>query len=490
MRIARAVLLSCALVHPPLALAAPCAGFTDVDTSSPFCANVAWMKNRGITLGCTATLYCPDEFVTRLQMAAFLYRLGFQNAFLQGGNSFGATAIVGTDDNQPLEMHVNGTRAMRYEPRAISPNVIGGSAASNVTAGVRGASIGGGGAFINTDPDVDFENANQVTDIYGTVAGGYANRAGDDSGTAVDRPAATVGGGSLNVAAGHWSTVSGGDNNRVDGGYSAVAGGIFNRANGQESTVGGGFQNTAGGASSTVAGGALNQANGQGSMVAGGLANTATGRATLAAGESAIANADGCLLYVAWASHQSGTCNYANIARFIVDRGLLVDYFQRRPDGGGERWVHIGDLFPGQAIRASNNAHLTDAGVWVDGSSSREAKTDFAPVDSRAILDKVATLPITSWRYRDGERGVRHIGPMAEDFTVAFEVGYGPHTIADLDARGVAFAAIQGLNEKVEQRLAAKDAEIAALRADLAALRSALATTSAARPARAPEVAP
>lgn len=54
---------------------APCAGFTDVDDTSAFCANVAWAKNRGVTLGCAATLYCPGDPVTRLQMAAFVSRL-------------------------------------------------------------------------------------------------------------------------------------------------------------------------------------------------------------------------------------------------------------------------------------------------------------------------------------------------------------------------------------------------------------------------------
>ena len=57
-------------------MAAPCAGFVDVDDTSPFCANVAWIKNRGVTLGCDANLYCPDASVTRLAMAAFLNRLG------------------------------------------------------------------------------------------------------------------------------------------------------------------------------------------------------------------------------------------------------------------------------------------------------------------------------------------------------------------------------------------------------------------------------
>lgn len=57
-------------------LAAPCAGFSDVDTTSPFCPNVEWLKNRGVTLGCTAGLYCPNDSVSRLAMAAFMNRLG------------------------------------------------------------------------------------------------------------------------------------------------------------------------------------------------------------------------------------------------------------------------------------------------------------------------------------------------------------------------------------------------------------------------------
>lgn len=59
------------------AAAAPCAGFTDVEDTNPFCANVAWIKNRNITLGCSsATQYCPNDVATRLAMAAFLNRLG------------------------------------------------------------------------------------------------------------------------------------------------------------------------------------------------------------------------------------------------------------------------------------------------------------------------------------------------------------------------------------------------------------------------------
>ena len=60
--------------------AAPCAGFDDVDDATgptaDFCEDVTWIRNRGVTLGCTATQYCPFQFVSRLQMAAFMHRLG------------------------------------------------------------------------------------------------------------------------------------------------------------------------------------------------------------------------------------------------------------------------------------------------------------------------------------------------------------------------------------------------------------------------------
>ena len=74
--VARRVLLLAAFACAP-ALAAPCAGFTDVNDTDPFCPNVQWVKNRGITIGCsTNTVYCPSEIVTRLAMAVFMNRFG------------------------------------------------------------------------------------------------------------------------------------------------------------------------------------------------------------------------------------------------------------------------------------------------------------------------------------------------------------------------------------------------------------------------------
>jgi hypothetical protein len=53
-----------------------CAGFVDVDNADALCANVAWLRNRQITLGCLPEAYCPFGAVTRLAMAAFLNRTG------------------------------------------------------------------------------------------------------------------------------------------------------------------------------------------------------------------------------------------------------------------------------------------------------------------------------------------------------------------------------------------------------------------------------
>ena len=75
--VARLGLIGGMALATPAALAAPpCAGFGDVDALSGFCPNIEWIKNRGVTLGCLAGLYCPTGTVSRDQMAAFMNRLG------------------------------------------------------------------------------------------------------------------------------------------------------------------------------------------------------------------------------------------------------------------------------------------------------------------------------------------------------------------------------------------------------------------------------
>jgi len=102
------------------------------------------------------------------------------------GGTLPGTHFLGTTDNVTLTLAVSGTTALRLEPTSGTPNLIGGYGGNRVTSGVKGATLGGGGAATGT---------NRVTDDYGTVGGGYGNRAGDDAGTTNDAPYATVGGG-------------------------------------------------------------------------------------------------------------------------------------------------------------------------------------------------------------------------------------------------------------------------------------------------------
>jgi len=83
--------------------------------------------------------------------------------------------------------------------------------------------------------------------------------------------------------------------------------------------------------------------------------------------------------------------------------------------------------------------------------SSREKKTDFEAVDASEILDGVAALEMSSWRYKQGSPG-KHIGPIAEDFEEVFGLGSSGKTISVVDANGIALAAIQGLYAEVQKR--------------------------------------
>ena len=126
-------------------------------------------------------------------------------------------------------------------------------------------------------------------------------------------------------------------------------------------------------------------------------------------------------------------------------------------------------VFP---IHHSSGARLTAGGVWTNA-SSRSLKTAFEAIDPLAVLAKVADLPVQGWRYKVEDASTRHIGPVAEDFQRLFGLGDG-ESIGTVDANGVALAAIQGLVQKMDQALAAKDAEIAELRQELRSLKDSL----------------
>ena len=105
----------------------------------------------------------------------------------------------------------------------------------------------------------------------------------------------------------------------------------------------------------------------------------------------------------------------------------------------------------GTELMRLRNTGLTVNGVFVS-SSDRAAKENFQPVNPGEVLDKVAALPLSQWNFKE-DPAAHHIGPAAQDFHAAFGLnGADDKHIATVDADGVALAAIQGLNQKLEEQ--------------------------------------
>jgi hypothetical protein len=132
--------------------------------------------------------------------------------------------------------------------------------------------------------------------------------------------------------------------------------------------------------------------------------------------------------------------------------------------GGATSRLSVGYGFVGLYVGGVDGAPTTErlyangSGVTVYGtfnnSSDRNAKQDFAPVSPSDILDKVLRLPVSEWSYKT-DAATRHIGPMGQDFYSTFNLGTDEKHIAPIDEGGVALAAIQGLNQKLQEQDAA-----------------------------------
>jgi len=94
--------------------------------------------------------------------------------------------------------------------------------------------------------------------------------------------------------------------------------------------------------------------------------------------------------------------------------------------------------------------------------SDRNSKMDFTPVDGRAVLDTLVGTPVTRWHYKN-DNATWYMGPMAQDFKAGFGLGDKDTVIHSTNADGVAFAAIQGLNAKLETELATRDQLLASM---------------------------
>jgi trimeric autotransporter adhesin len=266
------------------------------------------------------------------------------------------------------------------------------------------------------------------------------------------------------------SVICGGYDNRLDssgtfsgGEYSVIGGGIQNYASGAFSVIAGGYDNQATASQgAAVLGGIGNVASGIQASVLGGYGNTAAGAESVAAGYYANAAHDGCMVFSDSTTTTPGaSCSAAN--QFVVkasggiflfsDTGSTSGQFQ---SAGGHMWNSVSD---------------------------RNQKNSFQAVDTRDVLERLVSIPVTTWKYNTEESGATHMGVMAQDFHAQFGLGDFDTHIGTLDADGVQVAAIQGLYSMVSAQEAEIDsahAENAKLRSEMGALEARLARLEAA----------
>ena len=375
-------------------------------------------------------------------------------------------------------------------------SVCGGN--GNAASGI-GTFVGGGGILFDYQNDNFLSSGNTAGGACSAVVGGWGNNA-----TGIG---AFIGGG------GSDGTVAQGSHCR--GYVSVLNGGIGNNIGpgGYAATIGGGENNINNGNIGTIAGGYGNLATNSYATVPGGSNNVAGGVFSFAAGQQAQALHQGAFV---WADSQSGAFSSATNDEFSIranggvriqsdkgihlnanDRPIIVrdwDVFATNAPSykaSVGRWglfmeptvLTIGipstdvsgrsfqvakystNGTPTTLMKVDQSGNLTTLGtVTANGvqlTSDRNAKENFSQLDFRGVLDKVVSLPVMEWNYKVDSSVQKHIGPMAQDFHKAFGLnGVDDKHISVVDESGVALAAIQGLNQKLEKQAKEKDAEI------------------------------
>ena len=383
-------------------------------------------------------------------------------------------------------------------------NVLSGSAGNSIAGGIRGATIAGGGQT---------GLPNRISGSLGTVGGGDGNTAGEGStvgggsGNTAAHFHATVGGGNdnlanaeessvggglKNTAAGRFSTVGGGAANQASADYSTVSGGSGNTANYLLSSVGGGTDNLSSSEASVVAGGEHNLAQGPYSAITGGINNVASGLGALVGG-GAGNTASGLYALIpggfsnlaagdySFAAGRSARVDAKHPGAFLFADSNNFPFSSLAPNEfgvratGGVRFVTAIDPAgaPLAGVRLSPGS-----GSW-ESLSDAQAKTAITPVDGQQLLARLMSIPVSTWSYRAQGASIRHIGPMAQDFYSAFQVGSDNHYISTVDEDGVALAAIQQVYRLVQQDQARTPAGNAALAAQVLSLQRQVTTSNA-----------
>jgi hypothetical protein len=288
----------------------------------------------------------------------------------------------------------------------------------------------------------------------GSAAFGENTRASGDYSMAAGL--ATTASGEAAAAFGNGSTASGSRSFAFNGTASAV--GAVAIGNGAQATsdeaIALGPSSIAGGLYAITIGPSI--ANGN-FGVAIGLQNSASGQFSVAIGKNArTANRQGSVVLGDGCAGFSSDSVFPTANNQVVMRGC-----------GGVK------IFTNQGL--TSGVELAAGGSGWSAVSDRNRKENFLFVDGEDLLDRLRSVPVSSWNYRAQESTIRHMGPMAQDFYAAFGLGENELMINSVDIDGVNMAAVQALTERTDALRAENEAlrtENAAQAAELADLRA------------------
>ena len=191
-----------------------------------------------------------------------------------------------------------------------------------------------------------------------------------------------------------------------------------------------------------------------GSLYIGGDGEIGMGTATPAARLDLVDDGDGDVLHV---QNNANTERRRNVLT-LENQGEVA--FQMRMNPTGDVWsflVRAEDfLISRNGSRAEELRIGEDGTLYTHGSinpkSDAASKHVFEDVPAEDVLDAVGNLPIQSWSYKHDPKGTRHLGPTAQDFREAFQLGADDGSISLVDSSGVALSAIKALRERLLQK--------------------------------------
>ncbi|HEX6747801.1 MAG TPA: tail fiber domain-containing protein [Longimicrobium sp.] len=230
------------------------------------------------------------------------------------------------------------------------------------------------------------------------------------------------------------------------------------------------------GGSNTVSGtagfstGASNHCTGFG-CVAMGFTNTAGGQGAVAIGYRVTADAD----YAVALGHRA-SANGHDGAFVAADQSTTDSVEASANNQWSTRYAGGYRLFTNATT--TTGVSLNAGGSSWNVISDRFRKENFREVDGEDLLARIRGIPVQTWNYIAEGRQVRHMGPMAQDWHLAWGFNDDDKTINSGDFDGVNFAAVKALEARtaeLQRQLQQRDQRIAELEARLARIEAALA---------------